>query len=93
MDLVIQSTVYVSTVQVSDIYSVKFPWSIFIAGLSSIFGIISCVFYHLVLSSWLRVRRFSEYYQDTEEQPSDRFLISESFVVRSSPIVREHSKL
>ena len=93
MDLVIHYAVYASTVQFSDSSSVKFPWSIFIAGLSSIFGSISCVFYHLVLRSWLRVRRFSEYYQGTEELPSDRFLISESFVVRSSPIVREHSKL
>nr|XP_022304399.1 uncharacterized protein LOC111111612 [Crassostrea virginica] len=79
MDFVIEYAVYVSTVQFSDIYSVKFPWSIFIAGLSSIFGTISCVFYHLVLRSWLRVRRFSEYYQGTEELPSDRFLISETF--------------
>ena len=93
IELVIGYAVFVSTVKFSDIYSVKFPWSIFIAGLSTIFGIISCVFYHLFLRSWLRVRRLSEYYQDTEEQPSDRFLISESFVVRSSPIVREHSKL
>ena len=79
MDFVIEYAVYVSTVQFSDIYSVKFPWSIFIAGLSSIFGTISCVFYHLVLRSWLRVRRFSEYYQGTEELPSDRFLFSETF--------------
>ena len=93
MDLVIHYAVYASTVQFSDSSSVKFPWSIFIAGKSSIFGIISCGFYLLFLRSWLRVRRLSEYYQGTEELPSDRFLISETLLVRSSHIVREHSKL
>ncbi|XP_078321162.1 uncharacterized protein LOC111115837 [Crassostrea virginica] len=93
MELVIEDVVSVSSHKLPDIYSVKFPWSIFIAGISWMFGIISCVFYHLVLRSLLHVPRFSEYHQGTEEQPSDRFLISDTFLVRSSPIVREHSEL
>ena len=93
MELVIEDVVSVSSHKLPDIYSVKFPWSIFIAGISWMFGIISCVFYHLVLRSLLHVPRFSEYHQGTEEQPSDRFLISDTFLVRSSPIVRGHSEL